>query len=250
MQLLHQFLEKIAAEGRVTRSTLSAYEADLQDFYKFIKRQPVENVTLQDVQAYLLTQKHLSSSTVARRLSSLRQFYTFLIRKGDVQENPFMSIKVTSYKSKHSSVVTQEDRDRLLKGAEEWGGAEGKRLAVLLQFFFISDLAVNELVSLPVTVGLKALKSEKSCLTVTKKENKTLSLPLTAPALESLRAYLMVRSRFLVNNKESDWLFPSLSQKGHLTRQRFGQLVKELSLKVGLDSERLSLSKIRRGIHV
>lgn len=246
MVLLHQFLEMMATEGRATRSTLSAYDTDLRDFYKFIKPQYIESVTLQDIQAYLFTQNHLSPSTVARRLSSLRQFYTFLIKKGKIKKNPFFMIKVTPYKSKHA-FVNQEDVNRLLKGAEEWDDAEGKRFSALLQILSICDISVNDLVSLPLNVGLNALGREKPFLTLTEKENKIRKVQLTIPALESLQKYVRIRDYFLVRRQESHWLFPSVSQKGHLTRQRFGQLLKELSLKVGLDSKYISLPMIRRG---
>jgi integrase/recombinase XerD len=224
MVLVHQFLEMMVAERGATRSTLSSYEADLCNFYSFLKNQSVECVTLQDIQSYLLTQKQLSSATVDRRLSSLRQFYIFLMSRGIIKENPFSLLKPERPKSVHRSFLSEEDVERLLEGTKMWKGPEGKRLFVLLQILYTTDVPVKDLVSFLLTFA------------------QVKNLPV--PALEALQEYLKVRNYFF-HGKESPWLFPSLSHKGHLTRQRFGQLLKELSLKVGLDSEHISLSKIR-----
>ncbi|MBA3813115.1 MAG: site-specific integrase [Alphaproteobacteria bacterium] len=242
MTYLHQFLEEMTASRKMTRSTLHAYEGDLRDFYHFFKDQPVENVAFPDIQNYLLTQKHLAPSTVARRLSSLRQFYTFLIANGKIKENPFSFVRMTPYKSKLAPLANPEDVTRLLEGAQGANSAEGKRLSVLLQILYISDMSVNDLVSLPLAVGLVVSKGRKKFLTFHKNN---LIVPLTKAAHDSLQAYMKVRNHFLIRNQESPWLFPSSSQKGHLTRQRFGQLLKELSLKMKLDPVDNSLYNFR-----
>lgn len=229
MRPLQQFLEMMAVERGATRSTLSAYEADLRNFYDFLKGQEAESVTFQDIQSYLMTQSHLSGSTVARRLSTLRQFYTFLISKGKVTENPLRLVETTYHKPETIPFLTEKDVTRLLEGAKRGEGAEGKRLSVLLQIFYETDMSVNDLVALPLTVDYVE--------------------GLSSSALEALQAYRAVRAYFLPHGKESPWLFPSQSQKGHLTRQRFGQLLKELAVKVGLDADCFSLAMLRRELH-
>jgi len=102
---------------------------------------------------------------------------------------------------------------------------------------------------LAMTVLGRESYSKTAPLDVYKNENWVVHLPV--PTLEALQEYLKVRNYFLTHGEESPWLFPSLSQKGHLTRQRFGQLLKELILKVGLNSELISLSAIRHSfIHI
>jgi integrase/recombinase XerD len=238
---LPQFLNMMGRERKATRSTLSAYDADIREFYKFFKDRPLEKGTPQDIQDYLLTQQHLAPSTVARRLSSLRQFYTFLTKAGTIEENPFSFIQPHPYKSRSSPRTSEEDVARLLRGAKTWSGQEGKRLCALLQILFISDIPVSKLVSLPLTACVEALRNKKLFLKLQENDNRDRIVPLTQAALDALREYMMLQ------NQDSPWLFPSSSQKGHLTRQRFGQLLKELSLKVGLDPQHFSLYTIRRG---
>ena len=73
MLLLNQFLEMMVTKRGATRSTLSACETDLRNFYAFLKDQKVNYLTFQDIQDYLLTQKHLSLYSVRRGFSYFRR---------------------------------------------------------------------------------------------------------------------------------------------------------------------------------
>lgn len=245
MPYLDRFLEMMAAEKGTARSTLSAYETDLRDFFGFLKNKEPQSVVSKDIQDYIITQKHLAAPSVARRLSCLRQFYKFLMSEGEVKEDPTSLIEAPRYRRKLPSVLSEKDVDRLLEGTKTWRGAEGIRLSALLEILYASGFRVSELVSLPHATAIEILKSDKPFLIVRGKGNKDRMVPLTPAALDSLREYLKVRSGFLTKGKDSPWLFPSSSQQGHLTRQRFGQLLKELAIKVGLSPTHLSPHTVR-----
>jgi integrase/recombinase XerD len=71
-------------------------------------------------------------------------------------------------------------------------------------------------------------------------------VPLNAPARAALTAYLEHRAAFLPKGKKtSTFLFPSRGKEGHLTRQRYGQMLKELGMKVGIAPERISPHVLR-----
>jgi integrase/recombinase XerD len=242
---LDRFLEMMAAERGAARSTLSSYEADLKDFFVSLKIQDPSLIVFKDIQDYLVLQKHLSVSTVARRISCLRQFYKFLMSEGYITENPTSLLEAPRQQRKLPIVLSETDVNCLLEGAKAWGGAEGQRLSALLEILYATGFRVSELVSLPLTTAIGVLKSEKPFLMVRGKGNKDRVVPLTPAALESLKHYLHSRKSYLPKGKESPWLFPSSSQTGYLTRQRFGQLLKELALKVGLNPALLSPHMVR-----
>src|ERR1700744_6331541 len=83
------FLEMLAAERGAARNTLAAYQADLEDFSAFL-RGPASQARAAEIGAYLeaLHAGGLSARTAARRLSSLRQFFLFLLREGMRADNP------------------------------------------------------------------------------------------------------------------------------------------------------------------
>ncbi|EKE09622.1 MAG: tyrosine recombinase XerD [uncultured bacterium] len=245
MAALERFLEMLAAEKGVARSTLSAYETDLKDFFHFLKGKDPNQVSHQEIQNYLQTQKHLASSSLARRLSALRQFYKYLISEENLIENPTTIIESPRYRRKLPSVLSEEDVTRLLEGARSWQGEEGIRLSALLEILYASGFRVSELVSLSFAAAVEVLKSDKPFLMVRGKGNKDRLVPLTSAALEALQKYLKIRASFLKKGKESPWLFPSSSREGHLTRQRFGQLLKELAAKVGMNPQILSPHTLR-----
>ncbi|MBS0271492.1 MAG: site-specific tyrosine recombinase XerD [Proteobacteria bacterium] len=245
MMVIDRFLEMMAAEKGATRSTLSAYETDLKDFLKFLKDKDFHLVVSTDIKNYLITQKHLAATSLARRISSLRQFYKFLMSEGEITENPTSLVEAPRYRRKLPSVLSETDINHLLEGAKTWSGPEGLRLFALLEILYASGLRVSELVSLTFNAAYEALKNEKPFLLIRGKGNKDRLAPLTPSAVEALHKYLTVRHLFLPKAKDSPWLFPSASQEGYLTRQRFGQLLKELALRVGLNPEQISPHIVR-----
>ena len=131
MRVFHQFLEMMARERSATRATLSAYETDLQNFYEFFRNQKAEEVTTANIQDYLSSQSHLSSRSVARRISTLRQFYAYLVNRGVTKENPFVCVKVTHLKTKSFSSLSAIHVKTLWEGVHAWIAPEGKRLFLL-----------------------------------------------------------------------------------------------------------------------
>lgn len=245
MSYLENFLEMMAAERGAARATLSAYETDIRDFFKFLKSMDPTKVISRNLQDYLVTQNQYSATTVARRVSSLRQFYKFLMNEGVVTENPTILLETPRNRRKLPSTLSEEEVELLLKESKRWRGAEGTRISALLEVLYATGFRVSELVSLRLNTVIEVLKNDKPFLRIRGKGNKDRIVPLTPAAIEALRIYLMVRPSFLAKKKESPWLFPSSSREGHLTRQRFGQLLKELSLKAGLNPALLSPHTIR-----
>lgn len=245
MVQIERFLEMMIVEKGATLSTLSAYEADLKDFKRFLKSKALTSTTPKDLQAYLASLHALSASTVARRLSSLRQFYKFLMSEGEISENPTALIEGPRHRRKLPTVLNEGDVEKLLETAKNLKGPEGFRMSALLEILYASGLRVSELVSLSLSTVNDILKQDKPFLLISGKGNKDRLVPLTPMAVQAIQDYLRVRPAFLPRRKSSPWLFPSTGEKGHLTRQRFGQLLKELALKAGLNPTTLSPHVLR-----
>ena len=125
-------------------------------------------------------------------------------------------------------------------------GAAGVRLITLLEVLYATGLRVSELVGLP----LSALGRDGDMLLVQGKGGRERMVPLGAPAAAALTDYLDTRAAWVPlrapkGRRESPWLFPSRAKAGHLTRARFGQLLKELAAEAGLDPARVSPHVLR-----
>jgi len=244
------FLEMLVAERGAAHNTVEAYNRDLNDFFAFLRRSSVpctslSEITSQDINRYLahLSQEGWEVTTLSRRLSTLRQFYHFLISEGWATHNPTLTVDSPRSKRSLPKVLSEKEVNHLLETAHQQTDPEGYRLYAMLETLYASGLRVSELVSLPYTT----FHPQKPFLLIQGKGGKERLAPLSKPAINALTVYLNLRPVFLtrVGPLGQKWLFPSNSKNGHLTRQRFGQLLKELALAANLDARKVSPHIIR-----
>jgi integrase/recombinase XerD len=240
------FLEMLAAERGAAPRTLEAYGHDLDDFAGFAARRKtaVDAADAAMVGAYLqsLSQAGMAPTTSARRLSCLRQFHKFLVAERVRNDDPTNTIDGPRRGRPLPKLLSEGDVDRLLVAAQKREGPDGLRLVALLEILYATGLRVSELVGLP----LNAIRPRERVVLVRGKGGRERMVPLGDAALRALDAYLAVRKvHFLPEGEESRWLFPSRGADGRLTRQRFGQLLKELAMEAGLPLRKVSPHVLR-----
>ena len=246
---IENFLEMMAAERGAAVNTLESYRRDLEDFAVFAvaRRQAPEAASGEVVRAYLtrLSRAGMAPSTSARRLSALRQFFRFVYGEGLRQDDPCATIDGPRRGRTLPKYLGEDEVEALLAAARERPGADGVRLVALLEVLYATGLRVSELVGLP----LSARSGDGRLLTVVGKGSKERMVPLGDPAVDAIDAYLEVRDRFLPARPRTPtaarFLFPSRGKDGHLTRARFGQMLKELARESGLDARRVSPHVLR-----
>ncbi len=243
---VEHFLEMLTAERGAARNTVESYRRDLADFSDFMAaRSPTpEDAATVDVRKYLarLSAAGLSASTAARRLSALRQFFRFLHTEGLRADDPTAPIDGPRRSRPLPRHLSEDEVTALLDVAHRRPGAAGVRLIALLEVLYATGLRVSELVGLP----LSALGRDGDMLLVQGKGGRERMVPLGLPAAAALTDYLETRAAWVPKGRrESRWLFPSRAKAGHLTRTRFGQLLKELAAEAGLDAARVSPHVLR-----
>ena len=239
------FLEMMAAERGAARLTLAAYRNDLADLAGFLARRgvAVENADAAALHDYVAASgsRRLAPRTLARRLSAMRQFFRFLVSDGTRQDDPTAGLDTPRLGRPLPKILGETEVGRLIAAAALWPGEEGVRLRCILELLYATGLRVSELVGLP----LAAVQRDPRVLLVRGKGGKERIVPLSEPARAATAEWLDHRSRLLPRDKPSRWLFPSRGAAGHLTRQRCGQLLKELAVAAGLDPARLSPHVLR-----
>ena len=242
---LEAFLEMLAAERGAARLTLAAYGNDLRDLAGFLagRGEGLDAASPASLHDYLTgaATRRLSPRTLARRRSAMRQFYRFLLVEGIRADDPTAGIDAPRLGRPLPKVLSEDEVSRLIAAAEAWPGEEGVRLRCIVELLYAAGLRISELTSLP----LAAAQRDPRFMTVRGKGGKERLVPLGTPARRALGAYIECRGRFLTSARASRWLFPSRGAAGHLTRQRCGQLLKELALAAGLDPARLSPHVLR-----
>ncbi len=243
----------LTAERGAAVNTRLAYERDLTDLSLWLAQRglPLENAGTEDLRAYLAFQNQADGQeppaprTVARRLSAMRQFYRFLVSEGRRSDDPASALDSPKQGRALPKILTEAEVGAMIATADARGGPDGLRLVALLEVLYATGLRVSELVGLPMTAILRDGRG----LIVRGKGGKERMVPLSDPATAALAAYLPLRGHFVVPGREAaqtPFLFPSRSSlNGHLTRQRFAQLLKELALVSGIDPEKVSPHVLR-----
>lgn len=237
----------LAAERGLARNTLEAYAADLADLGGFLARRgtAAEKADIAALRAYVhgLEAQGLKASTAARRLSALRQFFRFLVQEGIRSDDPSALLDAPKRGRPLPKLLAEPEVERLLAAAREASDdpAEAARRSALLEILYATGLRVSELVGLRWPVQAE----DPRFLLVRGKGGKERLVPLSQPARAAIETWAKWRGSFLAPRQASPWAFPSRGESGHLTRQRFGQMLKELALAADLDPAKVSPHVLR-----
>jgi integrase/recombinase XerD len=249
--VVERFVEMLIAERGASSNTISSYQLDLQVLQNFLGALPLEDAAPTDLHAFFKAAAQDKPTTQARRLSSFRQFYQFLIEEDYRKDNPTTLIERPRLTKALPKILTEADINSLLNAAQHWPGPEGLRLEAMLEVMYATGIRVSELLTLPWRPGAWEQPTTDTLvpITILGKGQKERVVPLTPAANAAIHAYIKVRPYFLAKYRRTDspWLFPSGGQgpNHHLTRQRFYQLLRELALRIGMAPEKVSPHVIR-----
>lgn len=225
-----QFLNFCRIEKGLSNNSLEAYAADLRKFVEFAagKCDGIPDVELVRSHVDLLYRSGLGARSVARHLSTLRNFYSFLLREGRISSDPTEHLGAPKQWQSIPKFLNLEDIERLLAAPEVTRPA-GLRDRAMLQLLYATGVRVSELCRLSTT----DLNLELGVLRATGKGKKQRMIPVGKPALAAVRAYLETGRAALLKNRASRYLFVT-AQGGCLTRQGFWKLLRGHGRKVGI----------------
>jgi integrase/recombinase XerD len=246
------FLEMLLSTRGASIATRDAYKRDLDDFFSYLTHHKRDLLKLSHVEIsdYLsdLTARHMAASTLARRRSALTQWFKFLISERLITENPVLLVRGPKRTRTLPKLLSKKEVQALISATRADTTLEGTRMNALMEIIYASGMRVSELVTLTTAHIERDPKHKKRIqpyFMVRGKGSKDRIVPLHAGAIEALSNYLEVREQFIPKGRESRYLFPSSSKEGHLTRQRFGQMLKALCLKAGIAPSRCSPHTLR-----
>ncbi len=246
------FLQAQAAEVNAARNTLLGYGRDLKDFTAWAAHRGLDIATLPRaaVEDYLISceAEGLSKATRARRLSSIRQLYRFAHDEGWRKDNPALRISGPGASQRLPKTLSHDEVDRLLEAARTKGRSTGEKLrnTALMELLYATGMRVSELVGLPVA----AVRGNPQMILVRGKGNKERMVPLSPPARAAAAVWLAHRDA----NEEvarkagkaaSKALFPGSGTDGHLTRQHFHLILKDLAVLAGVSPAKVTPHTLR-----
>ncbi len=250
------FLDMIAAERGAGVNTLDAYARDLHDLAGFLhkKGRTIPAAQTADLRAYLadLMARGFKSTSVARRLSAIRQLYRFLYAEGHRGDDPAAVIEGPKRGRALPKILSIAEVDRLLETARAGTADTARplmdrlralRLVALIEVLYATGLRVSELIALPAT----AAKRDERMLVVRGKGDKERLVLLNEAAKTAMHDYRALLDEAGKKDKagQSKWLFPSFGESGHITRQHVARELKGLAAAAGLRAEKVSPHVLR-----
>ena len=250
---IEAFLEMLGVERGAAANTIEAYRRDLTQLHDHLSQReiPLCSASGDDIARWMeeRSAEGIAAPSRARALSAARQLFRFLVAEGHAEADPTEGHSGPRKPRSLPKTLSVAEVDRLIAAAaqrvEASNGGDtvehirALRLCCLVEMLYATGMRVSELVSLPRAV----LAGDPRILTIKGKGGRERLVPLNKSAQAALAAYLdAVTAAGRISNR---WLFPSKSAEGHLTRQRFGQDLKQLAQEAGLDPERVSPHVLR-----
>ncbi|MCY3982537.1 MAG: site-specific tyrosine recombinase XerD [Roseovarius sp.] len=249
---IEYFLDSQAAEEGASENTIMAYRNDLNDFSDWVEKNGHELslITREAIESYLIycIDHGLRQSTAARRLSAIRQFYSFSYAERLMSCNPSLKIRNPKIQKPLPKTLSETEVEQMLEMSKSHGrGAADKcRNKCLMELMYATGMRVSELVSLPAA----SARGDPQMLLVRGKGGKERMVPLSGSARLAVQNWLEHRDRIDIDAQKrgkqpSRYLFPSRGKLGHITRHRFFGLIKEIASASGVSPSKVTPHVIR-----
>jgi integrase/recombinase XerD len=226
---IQSFLDYCRIEKGLAENSLQAYARDLARFVASCAGSDAFPGP-EEVRRHLdsLYRAGLGGRSVARHLTTLRNFCGFLLTQGRIAADPTASIALPRRWHTIPKYLNNNDISRLLE-APDTGRPTGLRDRAMLELLYATGVRVSELCDLQ----LSDLNEELGVVRVTGKGNKQRLVPVGRPALAAVEAYRAGARPALLRGRSSKYLFVT-ARGGRLTRQAFWKLLVGHGKKVGI----------------
>jgi len=213
--LIDTFVNYLHYERNYSAHTLSGYARDITQFESYIKKN-TENIlfdpTLVDSDqirnwVVFLLDAGLSPSSVNRKLSSLKSFFKYLVRRGELSDNPIRHVAGPKTGRPLPCFIREKEIDNLLDGDSFGDSFEGVRNRLILEMLYETGIRRSELVN----IKLSDVDFELQHIKVTGKRNKQRIIPF-AERLKGLMTMYLDKRKEIVND-DNHWFFVRKNEK-------------------------------------
>jgi len=237
--LIRVFIESLAVEKGFSDNTCRGYRNDLEQFLNYLAQNRrargsgpvdidwVDNLTIRGYLGYL--HKRNKKTTIARKLSALRSFFHFLVKRGVTEENPAESILTPKQEKTIPSYLPVDEMFRLLDSISTSGMLDLRNRAIF-ETLYSCGIRVSEL------VGLNTLDVDfrQALIRVLGKGSQERIVPIGKNALAAITTYRQVLQRECgISEEVSGPLFLN-KNKGRLTARSVARILDKLVSACGL----------------
>lgn len=242
-QILDAFIDNIWIEKGLSQNTLDSYRSDLEQFSSWLEKNNLSYIktSKKEILSYLsfLFQKGLGSKTVARKLSSLKSFFRYLVFKSIIPNDPSSEVETPKLLKSIPKSISEKEVEALLAAPDEKTDI-GLRDKTMIETLYSCGLRISELTNLE----LLNLNLRQGVIRVIGKGQKERLVPMGDQLIGLLELYISSSRKNLLNKRHSDFLF--LSTRGQrMTRQSFWHRIKRYCLASGFEPDKISPHVLR-----
>ncbi len=228
---IDRFLDAIWMERGLSPNTLAAYRADILCLSRWLEEQDVvlSAATRSDLLAFLAWRAESGARprSTARQLSSFRRFYRYLVREGEVDDDPTARIAMPKVGRALPQSMTEEEVEALLE-APDVTDSLGHRDRAMLEVLYATGLRVSELISLRIA----QVNLNQGVIRVVGKGDKERLIPLGEESQRWLQEFIDGPRMEILLERQTDAVFPT--RRGScMTRQAFWHIIRRYAKKSG-----------------
>lgn len=191
--MINKFLDYISVEKRYSQNTLVSYKKDLEDLLLFISEtegtEDLKKVNKKIIRNFIvsLSEKKIQKRSINRKLSSLRSFYLYLLKIGEIQVSPLETIPSLKFYAEKQIPISEEEMENLGEILESESGNSLEKL--IIETLYQTGMRKSELCN----ILLEQVDFSKSEIFVKGKGNKQRVVPISENLLKQMREYMVIR---------------------------------------------------------
>lgn len=198
---IDEFIEYLSVEKKASVNTKEAYRRDIEAFVAFLRERGILtacDASNADVAAYMMELKNAgkSKATTNRKLSSIRTYYRFLMKNGDVSANPTEDIKSPKIERKALEYLTIEEVEKLLEAPDD--SIKGLRDRAMLEVLYATGIRVSEIIELK----MKDVNLRMGFITCNGEHGRARIVPMGVMARKAMDEYILSSRKALLKDKE------------------------------------------------
>ncbi len=225
---LENYRNYLKYERAYSDNTVGAYMNDLNKYEEFLKKDILESDT-EDLEKYLKYIKNLESTTVAHKITSIKSYFNYNIKRGIVSVNPADKVSRPKLTKHLPEYLTEEEVGKLLD--VEVKSPYDYRNKTILELLYSSGIRISELVN----IKTPNYDSEECLIRIMGKGSKERIVPLGDYAINIMNDY-MNNYRPLINKKHTDYVFVN-NRGDKISRQFIFKVIKKEALKKGIKKD-------------
>ncbi|NOX87402.1 MAG: tyrosine recombinase XerC [Calditrichaeota bacterium] len=220
---IRAFLKYLYLERRYSANTIKSYGTDLRQFEEFLQTHfGSENVFWDLVDKKIiryflvrLQEQQISRRSVARKLATLKSFFRYLLRQGEIKSNPASTLKMPRFEKKLPEYLSLKELENLLE-QPDYKSFEGLRDLAIMELFYGTGLRLTELINLK----LGQVDFKEKLIRVIGKGNKERIVPFGGSAQLILEKYLLIRAQYAAKSVDNIFVLKSGNKMYPMAVQR------------------------------